>query len=305
MRVFVTGSKGFVGSNLTRFLRERDYEVVTDDGAEIPTDKVPEVEAVFHNAAITKTFDVSKEEMYEANLRYPERLFKALAEKGCRRFIVASSTAVYGNGPIPFQEKNKDQKYPYLNFYSESKLALETSCYLMFSKDEFHQGSITQKIPSASYCCLRYCNVYGPGESHKGNMASMIRQIALQILNDQRPKLFQWGEQVRDYIHVEDVCFANLCALNSKYQGVVNCGGGFGINFEDLTSMISRMLGKFLVPEFIPNPHGSNYQKNTLCDMTLAKEVLGFVPKISLEEGVKTYLNNIYEEFKIQQLDKA
>ncbi len=291
MRVFVTGSKGFVGKNLVRFLIEQNFEVVEDRENVEPTwSETPEVQACFHVAAVTKTFNVPSEEMFNSNVEYPRRLFAALSQKGCKRFLVSSSAAVYGNNFIPFKET--DEPKP-LNDYAASKVLLEDLCKHMFADKT-----------KGTYCALRYCNVYGPGEEHKGEMSSMVRQIALQILSGENPKLFQWGEQVRDYIHVQDVCRANVCALASDYQGVVNCGGGHAINFDDLTSMICRHLNKRIVPYYIPNPHAAagRYQKNTLCDMSLAKKVINFSPEIGLEEGVKKYLDNIHEEFQIRQL---
>ena len=138
---------------------------------------------------------------------------------------------------------------------------------------------------------LRYCNVYGPGESHKGTRASMVYQLARQM-RERNPRLFKNGEQLRDYIYVKDVVEANMLAAKAKSSCVVNCGSGRATSFNDLVKLLNGFFGTSRSPEYIDNPYEASYQNHTECDMSLAKERLGFAPKFTIKSGIGDYVKS-------------
>ena len=116
----------------------------------------------------------------------------------------------------------------------------------------------------------------------------MIYQLAQQMKTG-NPRLFEFGEQERDFIYVKDVVRANLLALEAKESCVVNCGSGSATSFNKLIELLNKTLGLDRVPEYITNPIAGTYQNQTLCDMELANRMLGFVPEVPFEEGIKSY----------------
>jgi ADP-L-glycero-D-manno-heptose 6-epimerase len=142
--------------------------------------------------------------------------------------------------------------------------------------------------PDISVIGLRYCNVYGPGESHKGARASMIHQLAKQMVNG-NPRIFKDGEQKRDHIYVKDVVQANVLALGAQGSFVVNCGAGTATTFNEIIAILNKTMGLARIPEYIHNPYADRYQNFTQCDMSRAKERLGFVPQYSVEAGIADY----------------
>ena len=217
MRCFVTGGTGLVGSNLTRALIERGDEVViTGHEAEqdmpgikclypgvlgIDWDAVGKVDVLFHQAAINGTRVKDRAEVMRANLESSKALFERAAAGGCKNIVYASSTAVYGMTPAPHKEGGPfDLNTP----YAESKKLLDDYAMEFAAK---HRG--------VTVVGLRYCNIYGRGENHKGKRSTMIYQFAHQMLRG-NPRLFKYGEQRRDYIYVKDVVTANLLAAQAK-----------------------------------------------------------------------------------------
>ncbi len=295
MKALVTGGTGFIGSNIVKALLEKGWEVdITGSDAEQPLpgfkgkyfqpsllginwDALGSYDVVFHQAAINNTTNMDKEEMLLANVASSKRLFEEVVKKGCKRIVFASSTAIYGDAPAPYKEEGP---YHPLNPYAESKL-LQEEIARKFQQD--HTDVILVG--------LRYCNVYGPGESHKGKRASMIHQLALQM-RERDPRIFRDGEQKRDYIYVKDVVAANLLGAEAKESCVVNCGYGTATTFNEIIRILNKVLNVDRKPIYIDNPYADRYQNHTECDMTLAKEKLGFVPAFSPEQGIKDFLGN-------------
>jgi len=135
---------------------------------------------------------------------------------------------------------------------------------------------------------LRYSNVYGPGEDHKGKLASMIHQLARQMRAGRRPRIFTSGQQRRDFVHIDDVVDANLCAMKSRESGVFNAGRGKSWSFNEVVAELNRALKTDLKPEYFENPYGFT-QDWTETDQLLAREKIRYEPKIDLREGIERY----------------
>jgi ADP-L-glycero-D-manno-heptose 6-epimerase len=135
---------------------------------------------------------------------------------------------------------------------------------------------------------LRYFNVYGPGEQHKGKFASMIHQLAKQMIAGKRPRIFAPGEQKRDFVYIDDVVQMNLLAAQSKETGVFNVGAGASGSFNDVVAQLNRVLKTDLPPEYFENPYDF-FQTLTEADLTQSRKVLGYAPKYDLAKGIDAY----------------
>ena len=240
----------------------------------IDWDAIGRVDILYHQAAINDTTSLDEREMIRANVDAAKELFRRVADSGCRKIVYASSTAVYGDAPAPYRE---DSPIRPLNPYARSKKELEDFAS-RFAGDH----------PGMTVVGLRYCNVYGPRENHKGPRASMIYQLAAQMRHG-NPRLFKYGEQKRDYLYVTDAVRANLLAAEARQSGIVNCGSGAAVSFNDVVGLLNETLGVKRKPEYIENPYADRYQSHTECDMTLAKQRIGFAPEFDLRRGIEEY----------------
>ncbi|SHK29934.1 ADP-glyceromanno-heptose 6-epimerase [Thermocrinis minervae] len=301
MRVLVTGGAGFIGSNIAKEINKlyptaKVYvldnfssghfknligfkgEVITGDIKDPELweyiEKNFQFDVIFHEAAITDTTVQDQFLMMKTNsdsLRYV--LNCALKWKA--KVIYASSAGVYGNSSPPMRE---DRGLTPENVYGFSKLIMDQIAL-----------NFVQEYPDLKVIGLRYFNVYGPGESFKGKTASMVYQIYLQIKQDKRPKLFKWGEQRRDFVYIKDVVKANLLAMEKDVSGVFNVGSSQARSFNEIVQIINGLLGKNIEPEYIDCPYDF-YQNYTQADISKAREILGYSPEYSLEEGIEEYV---------------
>lgn len=295
-KVLVTGGAGFIGANLALELQAKGYtitvmddlfsgekhnlqnfkgNIITQDIAKSFSPQEP-FETIFHQAAITDPRFNDDQHLITSNINGFTNILNYCIAKGTK-LIYASSASLYGNGPTPMQE---DQEKDIQSAYAKSKLMIDEIAEKNFSK--------------LHIVGLRYFNVFGPREAHKGRPASMIYHLSKQIKAGKRPKIFKWGEQKRDHIYVKDVVLANLLAVDAKRSCIVNVGTGIGTTFNEVVKILNEVLGTNYEPEYFDNPYGKNYQINTQADMTKAKKMIGFTPQWSFKDGVKDYLQWLY-----------
>jgi ADP-L-glycero-D-manno-heptose 6-epimerase len=296
VRILVTGGAGFIGSNLANHLASAGHEVVVVDdfssahwsnlvsfhgevltldvaGDLSPLTRLSPFEVIFHQASITDTTVLDQRKMMLNNVEGFRNILK-LADDWQSQVIWAGSASVYGKGQAP----NRESATPGpLNVYGYSKLAMENLA-------ERYSGKIVSPIVG-----LRYFNVYGPGEDHKGRFASMIHQLAKQMRSRKRPRVFTAGEQRRDFVYIADVVQANMNALKSTRGGVFNIGSGKSWTFNQVVAELNRALKTNLAPEYFDNPF-SFTQDWTEADLTESRQCLGYEPKFDLARGIDAYL---------------
>lgn len=299
-RILVTGGAGFIGSNLTLALQDRypDAEItVIDDfrsgdfrnlrgfrGDFLAEDvsrldwtaRFHEVQfdAIFHEASITDTTQHDQLLQARDNIEGFRRLLE-FAAPGQTPVVYASSAATYG---IASGVNREDQPPAPANIYAFSKVQLDNLARRW-----------GRRQPGWKIVGLRYFNVYGPHEAHKGAAASMIYQLYRQMKAGKRPRVFKQGEQKRDFVYVKDVVAMTLAAFRAPAGGVYNCGSGQPFSFNEVIAELNRHLGTHLQTEYFENPYAF-YQPHTEADMTRAATDLNFRPEYPPARGIADYI---------------
>lgn len=280
MRTLVTGSAGFIGSHVVAALGERGHEVVGVD----PRSSSPisfedavrggGVERVVHLGAITSTLEADEHLLRRVNVELSQRIWRWCTDEDVP-LVYASSAAVYGVGLDGFAE---DAACGPLNGYARSKLA-------------FDEWALAQKDGPPTWAGCRYFNVYGPGEDHKGAMASLASKAHQDIGVGRPTRLFRWGRQLRDLVWVGDVVDATLWLLEASVRGVFNVGTGRAAAFEDVISAVWRREGLEPRIEWIDMPPElrDRYQSYTRADVRKLRSVGYERPFLSPEQGVDAY----------------
>jgi ADP-L-glycero-D-manno-heptose 6-epimerase len=304
LNLLVTGGAGFVGSNLVLELQNRFRNcrlTVIDDfrsgdfknlagyrGDFVAADLArlnwkeqfgdENFDAIFHLASITDTTNHNQFEQTHDNVESFRRLL-TFARLNRSRVIFASSASIYGATSEASAESTTAAP---ANIYAFSKAIMDNLA-----------TRLAQENPDWIIIGVRYFNVYGPREAHKGVPASMIYHLSQQMRAGKRPRIFKHGEQRRDFVYVKDVVDGTIGALDASNSGIYNLGSGQARSFNELVFILNLVLGTNFEPDYFDNPH-AHYQNFTQADLSNARRALAYAPQFPLEAGVADYMKWLY-----------
>ncbi len=316
--IIVTGAAGFIGSCLVRRLNQDNFNSIIavdqfDDATKeknLACAKIQEfvvtgnfmawldknyeqVEFIFHIGAITDTSEFDTMLLNRMNTQYTKDIWARCIQYQIP-LVYASSAATYGLGEMGYDDdESKINLLKPLNPYGQSK-------------QDFDVWALQQKEKPFFWAGLKFFNVYGPNEYHKGRMASVVWHAFNQISKTDKMKLFRShnpqfkdGEQMRDFVYVKDV--VEVCIFfmhHRKNSGLYNLGSGKARTFLDLTQSVFKAMGKKEAISFIDTPADirDKYQYFTEANIEKLKKIGYTIPFHSLEEGTEDYVKNYLME---------
>jgi nucleoside-diphosphate-sugar epimerase len=297
--ILITGGSGFIGSNLVEFFIKEGFRIKVIDN--LSTGKIENIKEflkeiefynaditnlnllrevmegvnfILHNAALPSVIRSFKDPYSTiiTNIIGTQNIIQAAIEYKVKKIIFASSSSVYGDvEKLPMNEIY----YPKpLSPYALTKLAGE---YLM---------KIYGNIYSIETVSLRYFNVFGPKQNPLSEYAAVIPKFIHNILEEKEVVIYGDGYQSRDFTYVDNVVYANYLALTKHLPNgiIINIACGENYNLHDLINIISKILNKNVKIKYEPPRKGEI--RNSLADISLAKEVLNYEPKIKFSEGI-------------------
>lgn len=315
----VTGGAGFIGSNLVHELNRNGItEVLVVDNLKNPSkflnlhgarfvdylDKqqfrrmiadnsigLSKVDAIYHQGACSNTLEDDGVYMMDNNCEYSKEVLRYAIRMNAP-LVYASTAAVYGlSGPGHFTPTLENEKP--LNVYGFSKLVF----------DNYLRNEIAHERVPITAVGLRYFNVYGPREQHKGRMASVMHHFTKQMKETGKVKLFEGsgefgnGEQRRDFVFVRDLAKLNLFFAGvgpykenaaKKFRGIANAGSGESRTFNDVARALMTVHGETPI-EYVPFPKDleGRYQHFTEADLTALRKLGCDLPFTRLEDGIR------------------
>lgn len=311
--IVITGARGFIASNLVKGLNnlgitnlilvdEKENESKANNIVDLDYKRFIHrksfllwfranqhlVDFVFHLGAKAATTEQDVKVLNKWNLNYSKKIFE-ICTQGNIPLVYASSAATYGDGALGYDDNKSIDNLKPLNLYGESK-------------QNFDLWVLAQETTPPFWAGLKFFNVYGPNETHKQRMASVVFHAFKQIQESGAMKLFQShkegianGEQMRDFIYVKDI--VDVCLFlyeQQKQSGIYNVGTGKARSFNDLTKAVFKAMGVKENISYIPTPIDirDKYQYFTEATMSKLKKAGYNKDFTSLEDGVQDYVQH-------------
>ena len=313
--IVVTGAAGFIGSCMVSYLKRQSTDIVVSDNFSglqknislleglVHVDRTDliswlgkhreDIEAIYHLGARTDTTESDWEVFEKLNLDFSKSLWNLAARFGIP-FLYASSAATYGNGDFGYSDDHDAvANFQPMNPYGKSKQL-------------FDEWALKQEGQPPRWYGLKFFNVFGPNEYHKGRMASVVFHAFNQIKEHGSLKLFRShredfedGQQKRDFVYVKDVIEICQWLINTQApSGIYNLGSGQARTFLDLANAVFNALGQSPQIEFIDIPEDirENYQYFTEAEMVKIRQAGYSKPLYSLEDGISDYVVNYLQK---------
>ncbi|WP_124728455.1 SDR family oxidoreductase [Staphylospora marina] len=312
MNVLVTGGAGFIGSHIVDRLIAEGHRVVVVDNISTGKEEQIHPDAVFYRTDLTRpelreVFEKEKPEFVihqaaqihvntsvedpafdaSVNILGTINLLEACRNVGVRKVVYASSAAVYGNPEtLPLDERHPVRP---LSGYGVSKYTVE------------HYLNVYRHLYGISFTALRYANVYGIRQDPRGE-GGVISIFVDRVLRGLPMTIHGDGEQTRDYIYVEDVARANLAALEAGDGEILNIGTGRQSSLNEVLRLFREITGQDV--EAVYGPERPGDIRHSVFDISKARRVLGWEPKVSLEEGLRKTVEYYREQYRTMDTDR-
>lgn len=297
--ILVTGGAGFIGSHIARSLAENgervrvldnlssgrsdnlagiagEIEVIEGDlrDAEVVARAVDGCEVVYHQAAVPSVprSVADPRTSLDAGITGTLNVLLAARDRGARRVVFASSSSIYGDTPV--MPKHEDMTPKPLSPYAISKLSAEQLC------------GVFTRLYGLETVALRYFNVFGPNQDPASEYAAVIPKFIAAVAAGERPTIFGDGEQSRDFTYIANVVDANLRAAEVPEASgrVFNIASGRAITVNRMLALVGELLDKPAEADYTDPRPGDI--RDSLADISAARDVLGYDPEVSFEDGM-------------------
>lgn len=304
-RILVTGGAGFIGSNFCN-ITQNNYEITALDNLFLgdqrnldttirfiegdacrteDLNKVGQVDHVIHLAGTSSAPMFMGDGLVKGYVNSIESFLNTLEwarKSGVKKFLYASTSSLYGNNPIPLME---NQEVTPINHYAVTKRVYEyaAQCY-------------NRVYPEIDIIGFRFMSIYGPNEEAKGQFANLVSQFCWDMARGLSPVIYGDGTQFRDFTNVRDVVQALTLAIETEKKlgaDVFNIGTGRSTSLNEVVEALEKAFNNGVKASYIENPVKEGYVAGQHADISKIQEMLGYQPKVKIEDGIKEQVENV------------